>query len=548
MGEVWLARDEGPEGFQKTVVVKRLLPEAGRYLEYFKAEARLVAQLPHQNIVQVINFFVDEDHQHNIVMEYVEGCDLEELIFTPRGRLTPEMSVYIAAECLRGLDFAHSARIDRTRTDLVHRDISPHNILVSYGGEVKVTDFGIAKAELEYRQKTEGNKFRGKLSYASPEALDAEAHHAPLDRRADVYAMGVVLREMLTKERTFSGSMWQTLVAVKEGKVRPLRELRPDLPQQLVEIVDKMMHVDREQRFGTAGAARAALVRALPDWAVADGPLRDFVRTAARRQLRLTSPFLGGDGGGRPMHVREEGTPIPVPVLKATPESPTHVLDPISDRVTQMGHRAAETALAPTMPAGLHRDPTMLRDGATGVLELRNVTTEPSGPTRRTATQLRTWALFLFGLGAAFAVSATIVYVVKRNDRVVVATMASGAPAAASPTRPEDSAAPIPIPARSPSPSPSGESLAPPVVAKQRTHVAKRRATEAGDDIGFIVMQRANADVSVDGVYAGHTPLRHMIASGAHRVTLFDTKTFKRTSLDVHVSAGRSTMVGFQGE
>jgi serine/threonine-protein kinase len=300
MGEVWLARDEGPDGFQKTVVIKRLLPEAARYLDYFKAEARLVAQLPHSNIVQVLNFFVDEEGRYNIVMEYVEGTDVEDLIFTERGQLSVECAVYIAAEACKGLEFAHTARIDRTRTDLVHRDVSPHNLLVSYGAEVKLTDFGVAKASLEYREKTQGNKFRGKLSYAPPEAID-DAVDVPLDRRADVYGMGVVLWEMLGKRRAFSGSMWQTIINVKEGKLPPLRELNPEVSPELAEIVGRMMHPDRDERYPTAAAARADLVRAVPEWAVADQALKEFVRTVARRKPRLTSPFLEEDRAPAPI-------------------------------------------------------------------------------------------------------------------------------------------------------------------------------------------------------------------------------------------------------
>src|SRR5438105_925430 len=103
MGEVWLALDGSADGFQKAVVVKRLLPEAARHLDYFTAEAKLVARLPHSNICQVLDFFIDEEGQHNIVSEYVEGTDVEELIFTERGRLPIDCAAYIAAEVLKGL-------------------------------------------------------------------------------------------------------------------------------------------------------------------------------------------------------------------------------------------------------------------------------------------------------------------------------------------------------------------------------------------------------------------------------------------------------------
>jgi serine/threonine protein kinase len=529
MGEVWLARDEGPDGFQKTVVVKRMLPEAARYLDYFKAEARLVAQLPHQNIVQVTNFFIDEDGQHNIVMEYVEGSDLEELIFTERGRLTVEMAVYIAAEALKGLDFAHSARIDRTRTHLVHRDISPHNILVSYGAEVKITDFGIAQAELAYREKTEGNKFRGKIAYAAPEAL-TEAPEG-LDRRADIYAMGVTLREMLTKERTFTGSMWQVLVAVKEGQVRPLAQAMPQLPPALCTAVDKMMCCDREQRFMTAADARAALVRAVPDWAVADGPLRDYVRAVTRRQPRLTSPFLDSDG--LPVPIREEGTPIPIPTLiKASPEAET-----------RLGHvRAEDIADASTLPAGFHAQTTQLH-GSTALLDDRDGVPYAVARTASAETvgdlakrTLGDWGRFLVGIGVAFSLSAVVVFSIKRTHHaaaplpmpaVIALADAAVTPVADAAVLP---AAVVPAPATP---------LMPP-------HPHGHHHDETiPSDLGAIVMASGNADVSVDGIFVGHTPVRYLVAPGEHRVSLIDTTTFKRASVQVKTAPGHATHVDF---
>ncbi|MEO6952573.1 MAG: serine/threonine-protein kinase [Polyangia bacterium] len=523
MGEVWLARDEGPDGFQKTVVVKRMLPEAASYLDYFKAEARLVAQLPHQNITQVLNYFIDEDGQHNIVMEFVEGTDLEELIFTERGRLSVDMAVYIAAEVLRGLDFAHSARIDRAPAGLVHRDVSPHNILVSYGGEVKLTDFGIAKAELEYRQKTEGNKFRGKLAYAPPEALEEKVD---TDRRADLYSLGVVLREMLTKERAFSGTMWQTLVAVREGNLPPLLEVAPHTPPALAEVIAKLMHVDRDQRYATAGEARTALVRAVPDWAIADGPLRDYVRLVTRRKPRLTSPFINSDGTGAPMVVREEGSPLPIPTLiKAGPEDSTRLGVP-----TAPVHRRQDLStrvlpeLAHTMPEGLHDASTHLH-GTTGILDgpLAGRTGDRTAPPAERSS-VGDWGRFLVGLGVAFVVSATVLFAVKaRHMRQAAELAAEKAPVVAV-------APPAPV-------------VVPPAAPPKHTH--HRAAVDDDAGLGTIVMASGNADVTVDGTYAGHTPLRYTIAPGTHRVTLFDTKTFARMSVQVQVTAGHASKVGF---
>src|SRR5262249_49097541 len=151
--------------------------------------------LTHQNIVQVFDFFV-EDGRYSIAMEYVEGANVLDLL--ERRELQPDQAVYIAAQALKGLEFAHNATIDGEPANIVHRDLSPDNLLVSCDAEVKVSDFGIAKASVAWRKEIEAS-FRGKWGYIAPEALLGQE----VDRRADVYAMGVVLYEMLAHMRAF---------------------------------------------------------------------------------------------------------------------------------------------------------------------------------------------------------------------------------------------------------------------------------------------------------------------------------------------------------
>jgi serine/threonine protein kinase len=287
MGEVWLATDEGPHGFRKNVVLKTMLPEAARFLDYFTSEARLGAKLHHQNVVNVIDFFVDGG-RHYLVLEYVEGIDLLALI--EKARLTPEQSVYVACQALRGLHYAHEAVLDGRPARIVHRDISPDNILVSLGAEVKVSDFGIAKAEVAWREKTTGNPFKGKWGYVSPEMLLGQ----DVDARADIYQMGVVLYEMLTGGRAFPGgsSTYHLAAVIVEGKVPPLGQVAPELPNSLVSVVECMMHPEREQRMPTAEAARTALMKAMPEHVHAERSLGELVRRATAKGRRPTSPFL----------------------------------------------------------------------------------------------------------------------------------------------------------------------------------------------------------------------------------------------------------------
>ncbi len=293
MGEVWLATDEGPHGFRKNVVLKTMLPEAARFLDYFTSEARLGARLHHQNIVNVLDFFVD-DGRHYLVLEYVEGSDLLDLM--EHARLTPEMAVYVIAQALRGLEYAHNATIDGRPAQIVHRDISPDNILLSCDAEVKISDFGIAKAEVAWRERTTGNPFKGKWGYVSPEMLLGQ----DVDRRADVYQMGVVLYELLTGGRAFPGgsSTYHLAAVIVEGKIAPLRQLAPQLPNSLVSVVERMMQPERDQRMPTAEAARTALMKAMPECVHAERALGELVRRATAPKRRLTSPFLRpGEGG-----------------------------------------------------------------------------------------------------------------------------------------------------------------------------------------------------------------------------------------------------------
>ena len=292
MGEVWLATDEGPHGYRKNVVLKTLLPEAARFLAYFTSEARLGARLSHQNLVNVIDFFV-EDGRHYLALEYVEGGDLESLLDAER--LSAEMAVSIACSVLRGLEYAHNVRIDGKPANIVHRDISPDNILISCDAEVKVSDFGIAKAEVAWRERTTGNPFKGKWGYVSPEMLLGH----DVDRRADVYQVGVVLYEMLTGARAFPGgsSTYHQAAVIVEGKARPIRELNSALPNSLASVVECMMSPERDRRMATAEEARTALLRALPECVHAERPLADLVRRVTAPKRRLTSPFLrAGEG------------------------------------------------------------------------------------------------------------------------------------------------------------------------------------------------------------------------------------------------------------
>ena len=253
MAEVFLASVVGEAGFSRPVAIKRVLPGFGDRPEFatlFISEAKLSARLRHPNIVSVLDFQRDPEHGLFLVMELVEGKDLDQLLST--GLLPVSLALTIAAEMLRGLGYAHHPpRRDDDILGLVHRDVSPQNVLLSWEGEVKVSDFGIAKSR-EAAQAAASVMIKGKPAYMSPEQADGRA----LDGRSDLFAVGVVMWQMLTGQLLFQGSTTQqVLAAVLRSSIPPPTTLRPDVPHDVCAVVMKLLERDPAQRYATAEAA-----------------------------------------------------------------------------------------------------------------------------------------------------------------------------------------------------------------------------------------------------------------------------------------------------
>ncbi|WPB82692.1 protein kinase [Archangium violaceum] len=262
MAEVYLARAAGPMGFEKTLVLKRILPhlaEDPHFVEMFLAEATLAAQLEHPNIVQIFDFG-ESDGFYYLAMEYIDGPNLRTLSKRARAAgmaLPPAFCARIIASACEGLAYAHDFADPRTGEPLglIHRDISPDNILLSRQGAVKVVDFGIAKA-VNQSHKTQTGFIKGKIAYMPPEQLQVRL----LDRRVDVYALGIVLYELLTGQKPFDAttdvSMMQAIVS---EPIVPAMSRRPDLPPALGDILDKALSKMREQRYPDCRAFQAEL-------------------------------------------------------------------------------------------------------------------------------------------------------------------------------------------------------------------------------------------------------------------------------------------------
>jgi serine/threonine protein kinase len=261
MGEVFRAQQRGAEGFSRSVALKRIsspLSHDERFASLFIAEARIAALLSHPNIVTVFDFDRDEDGALFLAMELVDGADLRRLLERAEGRgtrLSPPLAAFVASEVLRALAYAHELLQDGRPLGIVHRDVSPHNVLVSKGGVVKLSDFGIAKATAVSQVSSSG-AIRGKVAYLSPE----QASGKPLDGRCDLHAVGVMLYETLAGSRPYQGnSEAEVLAQVLRGCPVPLMERAPAVPHDLAEITMRLFAPDPDLRFATANEAILAL-------------------------------------------------------------------------------------------------------------------------------------------------------------------------------------------------------------------------------------------------------------------------------------------------
>ena len=297
MAEVFKAKSYGVEGFEKILVIKRILPELSAYPEFvemFVNEAKIAVTLSHANIVQVFDLGKAED-SYFIAMEYVAGMDLAAMFALAKqtGRaFTPELAAFVVSELAKALDYAHRRRDASFQPlNIVHRDVSPPNVLVSWEGEVKLTDFGIAKAR-HVVDETSRSYLKGKYAYMAPE----QARGEDVDLRADIFALGTLLYETLTGENPFfvSNAPEETLQRVRACDPTPLSVLAPELPEELVAIVEHMMSPVREHRQPNAGTVYEELIQYLyaSERRVGAHDLSEFVtsiRTGSQvAALRLT--------------------------------------------------------------------------------------------------------------------------------------------------------------------------------------------------------------------------------------------------------------------
>ncbi len=291
MAEVFLGEAVSVQGFKKRVAIKRVLPHLASHTNFigmFLDEARLGARLSHANVVSVFDIG-KSDNSFFIVMEFVDGTNLKKIMETLRSKrqhFPLKDAIFIAMEACRGLSYAHELLDeDGNPLDLVHRDVSPPNILISRRGEVKVTDFGLAKARTQL-ERTDPGVVKGKFSYLSPEV--ASGH--PVDERADIFALGVCLWEMLGGRRLFLGETdYETVQAVSAARVPSLVGTHPEVDEQFEAIVRQSLARDPDARFQSAREFGDALASYLfhHQMKVTPYDIANLVRAVLERQKSI---------------------------------------------------------------------------------------------------------------------------------------------------------------------------------------------------------------------------------------------------------------------
>nr|WP_246356949.1 serine/threonine-protein kinase [Pyxidicoccus fallax] len=403
MAEIYRARMTAAAGVTKPVVIKKILPgyaDNSAFVSMFVNEARIAAGLSHGNIAQVFDFG-EVDGQYFIAMEWVDGHPLSRVLRRAREKglytLPQPLALLIAVEVLEGLAYAHTRLDERGRPmHIVHRDVSPQNVLVSYEGQVKLVDFGIAKARLAGGGEAEDTDVKGKYAYFAPE----QARGRELDARTDVFAAGVVLYEMLCGRLPFEGRMEDVLRKVALGDFPRPRDLNKDIPPALERILLTALAVEREQRFRSSEAFAEALARYLHTAAPDVSP-----RARAHFMSYLFEAELVGDG--RPVLLpreflaqmarwtngpAERRTPRELPALRDLPPPPPSVpVEGRRERTTQPIPVVSPSSEAPaservtTQPIDLPRELTASEDpdrGTTQPVDLPQELTAPSAPPR----------------------------------------------------------------------------------------------------------------------------------------------------------------------
>jgi serine/threonine protein kinase len=353
MAEIYKAKLEGIGGFQRTFAIKRILPNLSQNSEYITMlvdEAKVAGLLSHANIVQILDLG-QVDNIWYIAMEYVHGRDLGAVLRRARQKglcLPVPHTVFVAIELLKGLEYAHQRQVMRggrpVALNIIHRDVSPPNVLLSFQGEVKLTDFGIARASLKAMETVAG-VVKGRFDYMSPEQAAAAKD---LDQRSDLFAVGVVLYEMLTGHHPFrTDSEIGTVEKVRTGAYIPVSQRNGEVPFGLETIVDRALQVDRAERYPNATAFKEALDKFFHDAGFI------FTHATLATYVKGLFPEASGKSSAVPQKRRGDDPDTEVDELVLPdPDSPTRPVARPSHNIAYAGTDTDSTAIRPVVPFG----------------------------------------------------------------------------------------------------------------------------------------------------------------------------------------------------
>jgi serine/threonine-protein kinase len=561
MGEVYRATIQTMGGIEKTVALKLvrddLLGSRKDFAAMFVEEAKVAMHLSHANVVQAFDVGRIDDRWF-LAMEYVEGTTLGALLRASRRNLGQPIPhryvVCIAIEVLKGLDYAHRRRgADGKPLDIVHRDVSPANILISWEGEVNIADFGIAKSAMKSVGTIAGT-VKGKVPYMAPEQLRGAA----VDRRADLYSMGAVLYQMLTGRRAFEADP-AAIQTVLDGRFPRPREVIAEIPEALERIVLRAMATSPDDRYPSAAAMRQDLeqIALKEQYLLSSADLAEFVELAVRTSAReeeedATEHDPSPPGSSPQMHIgpAAEPTSNPFDALLGRELEKIESAEPFSVFSTRLAipleavERAAAAAEADTKM--LAEPEPAARPATSG-----STTSQYALPTRTRGTL----TFVLAGMAIA-AIAATAI--------VISASSGSGAPAEAPRVTIENRETPeLALPPREPEPArelpigvePPPDLADPPTPAPQKGG-RRARGQEPAPAATMPLptppptapsaqpaLLSINTDpwayVSIDGIQIRATPLlRHSLAAGRHRVVLRNPAESLEQSLSIELAPG----------
>ncbi len=505
MAEVFSADAQGEAGFSRRVALKRVLAgfsEQPQFAAMFIAEARLASAMNHPNVVAVLDFAKGDDGRLFLVMEYIHGRDLSAVL--EAGPLSPPLIIYLLVEMLRGLGYAHDfADPDGTVRGLVHRDVSPHNVMVSYEGAVKLNDFGLAKAKSASGNARSATA-KGKVSYMSPEQANGDS----IDGRSDLFAVGVMLWEMLAHESLFVGTPSECIAQLMFKEIPPPSSKRSRVPADLERIAMRLLERDRANRYPTAEAVVDDLLRCRDAARDARG---DLARLLAQRfpDIAVRSrPGVSDQSVPHALQAKQIAVPIPLTTL-------TGAASQVSGRPgTRRRWRAA---------AGVVAAAAVLTVVAIVIVSRRDET--PPRPASDVAMTTPP--------AADAAVN-------RPDDRTVAGSVLDASPDgsttdAAALVAPPDAATVV-------ASADAGVSEKPPIRPSiRKPPVSENTVPKGTGEVSIFV--NPWAVISLDGKELGQTPWTGKLAAGKHRVRISNEDLGKDETLTITVSPDNKTTI-----